>query len=230
MPPVGGRHWPIPASENRQFSSPSPGMLHPMTEALDHERCYRAVAGRDARFDGWFFTAVAHDRHLLPPLVPGAHAAAPATSPSSPPPPRRRRPGSAPAAVAGPTPCPGSPAVGRPRRRRRPGHAADRRRRGGAQRRRRAWPPGSATPSASCTACSSAELGVGPLALARAQRAQTARLLIETTDLPMADVAFAAGFASIRQFNDTVREVFATTPSGAARRETRRGDGGAPAG
>src|ERR1700709_2903450 len=29
-----------------------------VTEALDHERCYRAVAGRDARFDGWFFTAV----------------------------------------------------------------------------------------------------------------------------------------------------------------------------
>jgi AraC family transcriptional regulator of adaptative response / DNA-3-methyladenine glycosylase II len=58
------------------------------------------------------------------------------------------------------------------------------------------------------------ELGVGPLALARAQRAQTARLLLETTDLPVADVAFAAGFASIRQFNDTVREVFATTPTG----------------
>jgi AraC family transcriptional regulator of adaptative response / DNA-3-methyladenine glycosylase II len=58
------------------------------------------------------------------------------------------------------------------------------------------------------------ELGVGPLALARAQRAQTARLLIETTDLPMADIAFAAGFSSIRQFNDTLREVFATTPSG----------------
>ena len=38
-----------------------------------------------------------------------------------------------------------------------------------------------------------AEVGAGPLALARAQRAQTARLLIETTDLPMADVAFAAG-------------------------------------
>ena len=58
------------------------------------------------------------------------------------------------------------------------------------------------------------ELGVGALALARAQRAQTARVLIETTDLPMADIAFAAGFASIRQFNDTVREVFATTPTG----------------
>jgi AraC family transcriptional regulator of adaptative response / DNA-3-methyladenine glycosylase II len=61
------------------------------------------------------------------------------------------------------------------------------------------------------------ELGVGALALARAQRAQTARLLIETTDLPMADIAFAAGFASIRQFNDTVREVFATSPTGLRR-------------
>jgi len=58
-----------------------------------------------------------------------------------------------------------------------------------------------------------AELGAGPLALARAQRAQTARLLIETTPLPMGDVAFAAGFASIRTFNDTVREVFALSPS-----------------
>src|SRR5580698_2115881 len=58
-----------------------------------------------------------------------------------------------------------------------------------------------------------AELGAGPLALARAQRAQTARLLIETTALAMGDVAFAAGFASIRTFNDTVREVFALSPS-----------------
>ncbi len=57
-----------------------------------------------------------------------------------------------------------------------------------------------------------AELGAGPLGLARAQRAQTARLLIETTGLPLADVAFAAGFGSVRQFNDTVRDVFATTP------------------
>jgi AraC family transcriptional regulator of adaptative response / DNA-3-methyladenine glycosylase II len=57
-----------------------------------------------------------------------------------------------------------------------------------------------------------AELGAGPLALARAQRAQTARLLIETTAMPMSEVAFAAGFASIRTFNDTVREVFALAP------------------
>src|SRR4051812_28836451 len=58
-----------------------------------------------------------------------------------------------------------------------------------------------------------AELGAGPLALARARRAQNARILIETTAMPFADVAFASGFASIRQFNDTVREVYACSPT-----------------
>jgi AraC family transcriptional regulator of adaptative response / DNA-3-methyladenine glycosylase II len=69
------------------------------------------------------------------------------------------------------------------------------------------------------------ELGVGPLALARAQRAQAARVLIETTDLPFTEVAFGAGFGSLRQFNDTVRAVFATTPTDLrrARREDSRG-------
>ncbi|HCO03552.1 MAG TPA: AraC family transcriptional regulator, partial [Actinobacteria bacterium] len=59
----------------------------------------------------------------------------------------------------------------------------------------------------------SAQLGAGPLALARAKRAQTARILIETTGMPFAEVTYAAGFASIRQFNDTIREVYAATPS-----------------
>ena len=68
----------------------------------------------------------------------------------------------------------------------------------------------------------SAEVGAGPIAIARAQRAQTARVLIETTPLPMADVAFAAGFSSIRQFNDTVRSVFASSPT---EPPTRVGDG-----
>jgi AraC family transcriptional regulator of adaptative response / DNA-3-methyladenine glycosylase II len=56
-----------------------------------------------------------------------------------------------------------------------------------------------------------AGVGTGPLALDRARRLHTARLLIETTDLPISEVAFAAGFASTRQFNDTVRQVFAAT-------------------
>jgi AraC family transcriptional regulator of adaptative response / DNA-3-methyladenine glycosylase II len=58
-----------------------------------------------------------------------------------------------------------------------------------------------------------AEVGAGPLDLARAQRAQTARILLDTTDLPIAQVAFAAGFGSVRQFNDTVRAVFSETPT-----------------
>ncbi|MCL1871796.1 MAG: helix-turn-helix domain-containing protein, partial [Promicromonosporaceae bacterium] len=58
-----------------------------------------------------------------------------------------------------------------------------------------------------------AELGAGPLALARAQRAQTARALLVGTDLRLADVAFAAGFGSIRQFNDTFLAVFDATPT-----------------
>jgi AraC family transcriptional regulator, regulatory protein of adaptative response / DNA-3-methyladenine glycosylase II len=74
-----------------------------------------------------------------------------------------------------------------------------------------------------------AEVGAGPLALARAQRAQTARLLIETSPLPMGDVAFAAGFASIRTFNDSVREVFALSPT-ELRRRARRGQAAAAPG
>ncbi|WP_128431235.1 DNA-3-methyladenine glycosylase 2 family protein [Streptomyces cyaneus] len=58
-----------------------------------------------------------------------------------------------------------------------------------------------------------AELGAGPVALARAQRAHTARVLLQTTELPITEIAFASGFASVRQFNDTMREVYASTPS-----------------
>ncbi|MER5983651.1 AlkA N-terminal domain-containing protein [Streptomyces sp. NPDC001787] len=77
-----------------------------------------------------------------------------------------------------------------------------------------------------------AELGAGPVALARAQRAHTARLLLQTTGLPVTEIAFASGFASVRQFNDTIRQIYARTPSalrteagtglGAAEREGRR--------
>ncbi|MFJ9038104.1 bifunctional transcriptional activator/DNA repair enzyme AdaA [Streptomyces sp. NPDC102406] len=58
-----------------------------------------------------------------------------------------------------------------------------------------------------------AEVGAGPVALARAQRAHTARVLLQTTPLPVTEIAFAAGFASVRQFNDTMRAVYARTPT-----------------
>ncbi len=66
------------------------------------------------------------------------------------------------------------------------------------------------------------ELGAGPLSLARAHRAQGARTLLASTDLPVGDVAFASGFSSIRQFNDTILAVYETTPSG-LRALARRG-------
>ncbi|WP_320672487.1 AlkA N-terminal domain-containing protein [Patulibacter defluvii] len=62
------------------------------------------------------------------------------------------------------------------------------------------------------------QLGAGPLALARAQRARTAGLLIESTAMTFTEVAFAAGFGSLRQFNDTVREVFGRSPTELRRR------------
>jgi len=63
-----------------------------------------------------------------------------------------------------------------------------------------------------------AEVGTGPLAIARAQRAQTARILLETTTLPIARVAFAAGFSSVRQCNETLQQTFGDTPRGLRRR------------
>jgi AraC family transcriptional regulator of adaptative response / DNA-3-methyladenine glycosylase II len=195
-----------------------------MTESLDAERCYRAVASRDARFDGWFFTAVATTGIYCRPSCPARTPLARNVSFFS---------TAAAAQGAGYRACrrcrpdavPGSPewdvradvvaramrlvADGEVERSGVPGLAA---RLGYSERQLHRLLVG--------------ELGVGALALARAQRAQTARLLIETTDLSMADVAFAAGFRSIRQFNDTLREVFATTPTGL--RGTPTGSTGSP--
>jgi AraC family transcriptional regulator of adaptative response / DNA-3-methyladenine glycosylase II len=72
-----------------------------------------------------------------------------------------------------------------------------------------------------------AELGAGPLALARANRAQTARSLLSATELPVSDIAFAAGFGSLRQFNETIAAVYRATPT-ELRRIARRGAGARP--
>ncbi|MER6129809.1 AlkA N-terminal domain-containing protein [Streptomyces sp. NPDC001795] len=177
----------------------------------DRERCVRAVQSKDARFDGWFFTAVLTTRIYCRPSCPVV-----------PPKPENMTfyPSAAACQQAGfrackrcrPDTSPGSPAwnqradlVARAMRLIADG-VVD-----------REGVPGLAARLGYSTRQIErqllAELGAGPLALARAQRAQTARLLIETTALPMAEIAFAAGFSSIRTFNDTVREVFALSPS-----------------
>ncbi|MFB9235237.1 AlkA N-terminal domain-containing protein [Plantactinospora siamensis] len=178
---------------------------------LDFERCYRAVDSRDQRFDGWFYTAVTSTRIYCRPSCP-------ATTP------KRQNvrfyPSSAAAQRAGfracrrcrPDASPGSPEwdvrgdlVGRAVRLIADG-VVD-----------REGVPGLAArlgyTERHLHRLLSTELGAGPLALARAQRAQTARILVETTDLGLAEIAFAAGFGSVRQFNETLREVYGATPS-----------------
>src|SRR5437899_6362496 len=190
---------------------------------LDFERCYRAVESRDPRFDGWFITAV---------KTTGIYC-----RPSCPTPVRPKRenvsfyPTAAAAQLAGYRACkrcrpdasPGSPEwnvrgdlVGRAMRLIADG-TVDRDGVAGLARRL-------AVSERHLHRLLLGELGAGPLAIARAQRAQTARVLIETTDLPFTDVAFAAGFESIRQFNDTVREVFALTPTALRTAGRRRAD------
>lgn len=177
----------------------------------DFELCYRAVRSRDARFDGWFFVAVTSTGIYCRPSCPAVT-------------PKRanvRFYRSAAAAQSGgfrackrcrPDAAPGSPewnvradVVGRAMRLVADG-VVDREGVGGLSRRL-------GYTERHLNRLISVEVGAGPLALARARRAHTARLLIETTELPISEVAFAAGFSSIRQFNDTVRDVFGATPT-----------------
>src|SRR5947209_4672446 len=192
---------------------------------LDAGSCYRAVTSRDARFDGWFVTAVHTTGIYCRPSCP-ARTPLPANVSFFTTPARAQAAGFRACRRCRPDAVPGSPAwdvradvVARAMRLIADGEVE------------RAGVPGLAHrlgySERQLHRLLVAELGVGPLALARAQRAQSARILVETTDLPMADVAFAAGFASIRQFNDTIREVFATTPS-ELRRTSSGSGGGAP--
>ncbi|WP_305733662.1 DNA-3-methyladenine glycosylase 2 family protein [Streptomyces sp. TRM70350] len=192
----------------------------------DTERCLRAVQSKDARFDGWFFTAV---------LTTGIYCRP--SCPVVPPRPENMvfHPSAAACQQAGfrackrcrPDTTPGSPAwnrradlVARAMRLIADG-VVD-----------REGVPGLAArlgySARQIERQLLAELGAGPLALARAQRAQTARLLIETTALSMAEIAFAAGFSSVRTFNDTVREVYALTPGDLRARAPRGPAGGTP--
>lgn len=190
---------------------------------VDHERCYRAVKARDARFDGVFYTAVRTTGIYCRPSCP-------ATTPR----PENVRFFTTAAAAQDqgyracrrcrPDTTPGSPAwnvradaVGRAMRLIGDGVVEREGVTGLASR------LGYSTRHLSRLLTD--EVGAGPLALARSNRAHTARVLIETTTLPMADIAFASGFSSVRQFNDSVRQAYAATP-----RELRRRRGGGPTG
>jgi AraC family transcriptional regulator of adaptative response / DNA-3-methyladenine glycosylase II len=177
----------------------------------DFERCYLAVQSRDPRFDGWFYTAVTSTHIYCRPSCPAQT-------------PMRKNvrfyPSAAAAQLAGfrackrcrPDASPGSPEWN---------SRAD-----VAARAMRLIADGLVDREGvnglaqqlgysvrQLERVLQHEIGAGPIAIARAQRAQTARILIETTNLTMTDVTFAAGFSSVRQFNDTVQAVFASSPT-----------------
>lgn len=194
---------------------------------LDPDRCYRAAQSRDARFDGWFYVAVRTTGIYCRPSCPAVT-------------PKRTNVDFYRSAAAAqqrgfrackrcrPDASPGSPewdvrgdVVGRAMRLIADG-VVDREGVTGLSQRL-------GYSVRHLNRILTDELGAGPLALARAQRAQTARTLIETTELGMTDIAFAAGFGSVRQFNDTVREVYAAAPS-ELRQRTQRGASAVEAG
>jgi AraC family transcriptional regulator of adaptative response / DNA-3-methyladenine glycosylase II len=186
--------------------TPSTAPMH-----LDLESCYRAVKSRDRRFDGVFYTAVRttgiYCRPSCPARTPSFHNVT-------------FHPTAAAAQAAGHRACkrclpdatPGSPdwdvaadAAGRAMRLIADG-VVDREGVDGLAGRIGYTPR-------HLTRILTQELGAGPLALARAKRAQTARVLLQTTHLGASEVAFAAGFNSVRQFNDTMRAVYDSTPT-----------------
>lgn len=194
------------------------------TGHLDVEACYRAVQSRDRRFDGVFYTAVRTTGIYCRPSCPARTPAAANVS---------FHPTAASAHAAGYRACkrclpdatPGSPewdvaadVAGRAMRLIADG-LVDREGVEGLARRVGYTPR-------HLGRLLTQELGATPLSLARARRAQSARVLIETTDLPLTDVAFAAGFASVRQFNDTLREIYAASPSQLRGRRTAPSGGG----
>jgi AraC family transcriptional regulator of adaptative response / DNA-3-methyladenine glycosylase II len=178
---------------------------------LDDEQCYRAAQSRDSRFDGCFITAVKttgiYCRPSCPAMTPRRHNVEFFVTAAA-----AQQHGYRACKRCRPDASPGSPewnvradVVGRAMRLIADG-LVDREGVAGLAARLN-------YSERQINRLLTTELGAGPLALARAQRAQTARTLIETTSMPITQIAFASGFASVRQFNDTIREVFASSPT-----------------
>ena len=178
---------------------------------LDHDACFRAVKLRDARFDGRFFTAVKTTKIYCRPICP---ARTPLSKNVT------FYPTAAAAHEAGFRPC----------LRCRPETAPD----------MGAWRGTSNTVSRGLALIElgaldegdvdalADRLGVGerqlrrlfrqhlgasPISVAQTRRVLFAKQLIHETHLPMTEVAFAAGFSSIRRFNETFLDLFGRAPS-----------------
>jgi AraC family transcriptional regulator of adaptative response / DNA-3-methyladenine glycosylase II len=177
---------------------------------LDFDACYVAVSARDGRFDGRFYTAVTSTGIYCRPICP---ARTPARKNI-----RFYRYAAA-AEAAGFRPCrrcrpelsPGEPGwdvradlVGRALRLIDAGIADEQGVAGLARRLH--------VTERHLHRLFVAELGTGPLAVARTRRLLLAKQLLHETALPVTEVAFASGFGSVRQFNATMKESYGFTP------------------
>jgi AraC family transcriptional regulator of adaptative response / DNA-3-methyladenine glycosylase II len=185
---------------------------------LDHAACYRAISLRDARFDGRFFTAVKTTGIYCRPICPA----------------RTPRSGNV---IFYPTAAAAQEAGFRPCLRCRPETAPD----------LGAWRGTSNTVSRGLALIElgaldetdvdalAGRLGVGerqlrrlfrqhlgssPVAIAQTRRVLLAKQLIHETRLPMIEIAFAAGFGSVRRFNETFLALYGRSP-GSLRRASK---------
>ncbi|RCG27852.1 DNA-3-methyladenine glycosylase 2 family protein [Sphaerisporangium album] len=180
-------------------------------QTLDFDSCYRAVSARDTRFDGRFYTAVTSTGIYCRPVCP---ARTPARQNV------RFYRHAASAEAAGFRPCrrcrpelsPGDPGwdvaadlVGRALRLIDDGVADEYGVAGLAGRLH--------VTERHLLRLFTSRLGAGPLAVARTRRLLLAKQLLTETSLPVTDVAFAAGFGSVRQFNATMKEAYGFAPS-----------------
>lgn len=178
---------------------------------LDPDACYRALVAHDARFDGAFFVGVKTTGIYCRPVCRART-------------PRRERCEFFPRAVLAERA--GFRACFRCRPERAPGSASvdavSRLALSAAQRiEEGALNHGSVDALAASLGASGRhlrramqdELGASPIELALSKRVALARELLRGTSLPVTEIAFAAGFASIRRFNDAYRESQGMTPS-----------------
>lgn len=197
--------------------------MDPVPYPLDQDACYRAIMAKDARFDGRFFVCVSTTGIYCRPVCPARV-------------PKRQHctfvPSAAAAEAAGfrsclrcrPEAAPGTPAwagtaatVSRALRLIEEGALDEGRledlaaRLGlGERQLRRLF---------------LAHVGAGPQAVAANRRLLTAKQLISDTAMPLAEVAFAAGYQSLRRFNDAILNAYGVAP-GEIRRASEKQAGG----
>jgi len=186
-------------------------VIHSAKLDLDHDACYRAMATRDARFDGRLFTGVKTTGIYCRPICPA----------------RTPRPENV---VFFPTAAAAHEAGFRPCLRCRPETSPD----------LGAWRGASNTVSRALALVEmgaldegsvdalagrvgvgerqlrrlfQVHLGASPVAVAQSRRVLLAKQLIHETRLPMTEIAMAAGYGSLRRFNDTFQALFRRPPS-----------------